>query len=151
MKAETRPDDGVLYWDYILIYVDEILCVHHDPGSPMANMYEYLKMKEGSIQVPTFFLGTNLKKTALPNGVVSWGMSSSKYVQFTVQNVKEYLVALLELLPLPQPPLRARTGGRTDKSKRPESHPTKEFALARVRCLRAEPNYYYCPITLLMS
>jgi hypothetical protein len=35
MKAETRPDDGVLYWAYILKYVDEILCVHHDPGSPL--------------------------------------------------------------------------------------------------------------------
>jgi hypothetical protein len=30
MKADTRPDDGFLYWDYILIYVDNILCVHHD-------------------------------------------------------------------------------------------------------------------------
>jgi acyl-CoA thioesterase len=30
IKAETRPDDGVSYWDYILIYVDDILCVHHD-------------------------------------------------------------------------------------------------------------------------
>jgi hypothetical protein len=35
-----------------------------------------------------------LKKTVLPNGVVAWGMSSSKYVQSAVQNVKEYLAAL---------------------------------------------------------
>jgi hypothetical protein len=34
MKAETRPDDGVLYWAYILICVDDILCVHHDPDPP---------------------------------------------------------------------------------------------------------------------
>jgi hypothetical protein len=80
VKAETRPDDGVLYWAYILIYVDDILCVHHDPGSPLANLDEYFKMKEGSIQVPTFYLGAKLKKTVLPNGVVAWGMSSSKYV-----------------------------------------------------------------------
>jgi hypothetical protein len=40
MKAETRPDDGVLYWAYILIYVDDILCVHHDPVSPLENMDE---------------------------------------------------------------------------------------------------------------
>jgi hypothetical protein len=26
MKEETRPDDGVKYWAYILIYVDDILC-----------------------------------------------------------------------------------------------------------------------------
>jgi hypothetical protein len=48
-------------------------------------------------------------------------------------------------------PPRARPHGRTDKSKRPESHPTKECARARVRCLNTEPNYYYCPITLVMS
>jgi hypothetical protein len=94
MKAETRPDDGVLYWAYILIYVDDILCVHHEPGSPLAKLDEYLKMKEGSIQFPTFYLGAKLKKTVLPNGVVTWGMSSSKYVQSAVQNVKEYLAAL---------------------------------------------------------
>jgi hypothetical protein len=47
--------------------------------------------------------------------------------------------------------LVARPHGRTDKSKRPESHPTKECARARVRCLKTEPSYYYCPITLVMS
>jgi hypothetical protein len=55
---------------------------------------EYFKMKEGSIQVPTFHLGAKLKKTVLPNGLVAWGMSSSKYVQSVVQNVQDYLVAL---------------------------------------------------------
>jgi hypothetical protein len=48
-KAERRPDDCVLYWTYILIYVDDILCVHHDYGSPLANLDEYFKMKEDSI------------------------------------------------------------------------------------------------------
>jgi hypothetical protein len=94
MKAETRPDDGVLYWAYILIYVDGILCVHNDPGYPLAKLDGYFKVKEGSIQVPTFYLGEKLKKTVLPNGVVARGMSSSKYVQSAVQNVKEYLEAL---------------------------------------------------------
>jgi hypothetical protein len=94
MKAETRPDDSVSYWAYILIYVDDILCVPHDPGSPLAKLDEYFKMKEGSIQVPTFYLGAKLKKTVLPNGVVAWCMSSSKYVQSAVQNVKEYLASL---------------------------------------------------------
>jgi hypothetical protein len=40
MKAETRPDDGVLYWVYILIYVADILCVHNDPDAPLANLDE---------------------------------------------------------------------------------------------------------------
>jgi hypothetical protein len=94
IKAERRPDDGVLYWAYILIYVDDILCVHHNPGAPLAKFDEYFKMKEGSIQVPTFYLGDKLKNSVLPNGVVAWGMSSSKYVQSAVQNVQDYLAAL---------------------------------------------------------
>jgi hypothetical protein len=53
MKSETHPDDGVLYLAYILIYMDDILWVHHDPGSPLVKVDEYFKMKEGSIQVPT--------------------------------------------------------------------------------------------------
>jgi hypothetical protein len=39
-------------------------------------------------------VGAKLKKTVLPNGVVAWDMSSRKYVQSDVQNVKEYMSAL---------------------------------------------------------
>jgi hypothetical protein len=65
MKAETRPYDGVLYWAYILIYVDAILYVNHDPITPLAKLGEYFNMKEGYIQVPTFYLSAKLKKTVL--------------------------------------------------------------------------------------
>jgi hypothetical protein len=78
----------------ILIYVDDILCVHHDPGTPLVKLDEYFKMKEGSIQVPTFYFGAKLKTTVLPNGVDAWGMSSRKYLQSAVQNAQEYLVAI---------------------------------------------------------
>jgi hypothetical protein len=39
-------------------------------------------------------VGAKLKKNVLPNGVVAWGMSSSKYVQSAVHNVQNYLAAL---------------------------------------------------------
>jgi hypothetical protein len=39
-------------------------------------------------------LGAKLKKNVFPNGVVAWGVSSSKYVQSAVQNIQEYLAAL---------------------------------------------------------
>jgi hypothetical protein len=61
----------------------------------------------------------------------------------------QVLRGCVKLLPLPQPQLRAH--GRTDKSKRPESHPTAECARACVLCLNTEPKYYYCPITLVMT
>jgi hypothetical protein len=49
-------------------------------------------------------------------------------------------VDIVKLLPLPQPAC-ARPHGRMDEPNRPESHPTKECACARVRCLNTEPNY----------
>jgi hypothetical protein len=91
MKEEIRTDDGVKYWAYILIYVDDILCVHHEPGTSLAQIDKYFKMKPGSIMEPNFYLGAKLKKTVMQNGVVAWGMSSSKYFQAAVQNVQEYL------------------------------------------------------------
>jgi hypothetical protein len=64
-------------------------------------------------------------------------------------NSLQVLRGFVKLLPLQQPQLRAH--GRTYKSKRPESHSTKECARACVLCLKVEPKYYYCPITLVMT
>jgi hypothetical protein len=94
IKSEMGPDDGFLYWSCILVYVDDTMCVHHDPVTPLAKLEEYFKMKEGSIQSPTFYLGAKLKNTVLPNDVFAWVTSSSKHVQSDVQNVEEYLEAL---------------------------------------------------------
>jgi hypothetical protein len=45
---------------------------------------QYLKMKNESIQEPTFYLGAELKKTTLLNGVIAWGMSSRKYMRSAI-------------------------------------------------------------------
>ena len=39
---------------------------------------------------PEFYLGAKLRPTILPNGVITWGMSTSKYVQAAVAIVKSY-------------------------------------------------------------
>jgi hypothetical protein len=138
MKAETRPDDGVLYWAYILIYVDDILCVHHDPNAPLAKLDEYFKMKEGFIQVPIFYLGAKVKNTVLPNGVVDWGMISSKYVQYAVQNVQYYLVALPGDHKLLKKASGQFTGGyKPDLYEIPELDPTRSnFYQSQIGILR---------------
>jgi hypothetical protein len=65
--------------------------VHHNPGDELVKLDKYFKMKDGSIQEPTFYLGAKLKKMVLTNGVIACGMSSSKYVNAAIQNVREYL------------------------------------------------------------
>jgi hypothetical protein len=42
LKAMTRPEDNVHYYTYILCYVDDILCIHHNPMSVMSEINGYL-------------------------------------------------------------------------------------------------------------
>jgi hypothetical protein len=91
MKHHKRPEGGFKYWAYILIYVDDILCVRHKKGDELVRLNRDFKMKDGSIQEPTFYLGVKLKKTVLPNCMIAWGMSSSKFVNAAVHNLRVYL------------------------------------------------------------
>jgi hypothetical protein len=80
LKAVTRPEDNVHYYTYILCYVDDILCIHHDPMSVMNEINGYPPLKPSSVSNPDIYLGSKLKQTQLPNGVMAWGLSPSKYV-----------------------------------------------------------------------
>ncbi len=74
LKAVTRPEDNVLYYAYNLCYVDDILCIHHDPMSVMKEINGYLPLKPISVGDPNIYLGAKLKETQLPNGVMVWGL-----------------------------------------------------------------------------
>ena len=91
MKAETRPDDGFEYYSYILCYVDDVLVIHHDSMSVLNRLDKYFPLKEGSAGDPDIYLGAKLREVRLPNGVLAWSMSPSKYVKEAVQNCKKHL------------------------------------------------------------
>jgi hypothetical protein len=42
LKAVNRPEDNVCYYAYILCYVDDILCIHHDSMSVMNEINGFL-------------------------------------------------------------------------------------------------------------
>ena len=90
-KPEIGPDDQFKYYAYMLLYVDDCLCIHHDAERELGKLDKYFMMKPGSIGDPNFNLGAKLKRITLDNGVVAWGMSSSKYVQEAVSNVEKRL------------------------------------------------------------
>jgi hypothetical protein len=64
-KAKTRPDDNFRYYAYILCYVDNILCVHHDPVTVLNLINGYMPLKPSLVGDPDIFLGTKLKMTRL--------------------------------------------------------------------------------------
>jgi hypothetical protein len=60
MKEELRPDDNFKYYSYILVYVDDILVVHHDAMSVLERLNDYLPLKPSSVGDPDIYLGARL-------------------------------------------------------------------------------------------
>ena len=37
MRKAVNPSDNSDYWEYVLLYVDDVLCISHDPQSVIKN------------------------------------------------------------------------------------------------------------------
>ncbi len=92
--AITFPSNGVSYYAYVLLYVDNVLVVHHDATGVLLRLDKYFKMKLGSIGDPDVYLGATIKQMCLANGVMAWASSPSKYVRASVDAVMKYLTNL---------------------------------------------------------
>ena len=85
-------DEGGEYWEYILLYTDDSLCISEHPERTLRNeLGKYFGLKEESIGAPRIYLGGNVRKVQLETGVQCWAFGSSQYVQAAVDNVKRYL------------------------------------------------------------
>ncbi len=43
-KEVKQPETGVSYYSYILIYVDDILCIHHDTMPVLVKLNKYFTL-----------------------------------------------------------------------------------------------------------
>ena len=97
---QAQKEDGQLYWEYILLYVDDALCISDRGEEVLANeIGKYFYIKEGTIGPPSIYLGNKVSKVTLENGMTAWSFSSSQYVQAVVKNVESYLHATDKSLP----------------------------------------------------
>ena len=79
------------YYAYVLIYVDDILVIHHDAKRVLAQIDYYFHMKPESMGDPDIYLGCKLRLHMLPeHNVQAWLQSPSKYIQEAVRNVEVY-------------------------------------------------------------
>ena len=79
---------GEEYYEYILCYVDDVLCVSHEPMRPMNELKSSLKFKNNKVEEPEFYLGANLKKKRL-NGKDMWTMSSYDYLRNAITTLRK--------------------------------------------------------------
>ena len=61
----VRPEDGVKYYTCILIYVDDVMVIHHDYESILIRIDDYFKLNHISIGDPDIYLGSKLNQIRL--------------------------------------------------------------------------------------
>jgi hypothetical protein len=111
LRPACKPN-GTKYYEYILIYVDDILVVSHDPEKVMDMLSEHYMLKKGSMKAPTEYLGAEIK-TYQPDKLdsrVCWAMSCNLYVKRAVKEVQRNLAEANEK-PLPNKTVTLLTAG----------------------------------------
>ena len=88
MRPASKAD-GYKYYEYVMLYVDDIMAASHQALELMKDLGRGIKYKNDKIEPPSSYLGAQLKRKNLPNGKHCWSISSDKYVNAAVQNVEE--------------------------------------------------------------
>jgi hypothetical protein len=86
-----RRANGEEYYEYLLVYVDDLLAISEQPKLILDDINTYFHLKPESVGPPDLYLGAKLSKTKLPNGVDSWCNSSHRYVQEAIRNTEKYI------------------------------------------------------------
>lgn len=97
MRAATKPD-GEEYYEYTMMYVDDILVVSLDAMAIMKELQRSVKFKNDKIEPPTNYLGARLAYKQL-NEVECWTITSVDYIKAAVANVEESLKSKRYRLP----------------------------------------------------
>ena len=88
MRPAVKPD-GEEYYEYVMLYVDDVMVASCDAKRVMEDLGQGIKFKGDKIEPPTSYLGAQLSCKKLLNGKLVWCVSSDKYVNAAIQNVEE--------------------------------------------------------------
>ena len=81
-----------MYYEYVLLYTDDCLVILENAKKILRNeIGKSFWLKEKSIGDPGKYLGGELLKVQLNNGIDFWAFSSTQYVQDAVNNVEQHL------------------------------------------------------------
>ena len=125
MKRKVRKD-GSKYYAYLVIYVDDILCVDEEPEKVIDSIGSHFRIKDGSVSEPKTYLGSTIRKwTGIHlNGdsFETYAMGSSGYVKEAIRIVEERM----KEYQLKYPVLKAKTPF-TSSAYRPELESSTEL------------------------
>ena len=65
----AQKEDGATYWEYVLLYVDEALCISQNAEHDLRNeIGKYFLVKEGYVGPPSIYLGNKVSRVTMENG-----------------------------------------------------------------------------------
>jgi Reverse transcriptase (RNA-dependent DNA polymerase) len=97
IRRATEPD-GFEYYEMVLVYVDDILCISHGPKSTMKGIQATFKLKDDRIEKTENYLGAQLM-TKIIDGVECWAMTSEQYIKAAIAHAESKLTELGQRLP----------------------------------------------------
>jgi len=77
-------NNGLQYYEMLLIYVDDILCVSHQPHHTMDQIQKLYRLKDKVIGPPKSYLGANISINQIPDGSEAWSASARDYVKMAI-------------------------------------------------------------------
>jgi hypothetical protein len=89
IRPGVKPD-GFEYYEMVVVYVDDVLCISHDPAATMKGIQGTFKLKDDKIKKLTHYLGAQISQKVI-DGIECWTMSSEQYVKAAIANVEAKL------------------------------------------------------------
>jgi hypothetical protein len=95
-QKTNAKENGFKYYEYILVYVDNVLIISHSPTTLLERIQANYELNPSSIGPPTRYLGADVRQVTRPGdatGQEYWSFSANSYVKNAVRNVKILLQA----------------------------------------------------------
>ena len=90
-----KKEDGTKYYAYLIIYVDDILCINFEPEITMSMIGEISRIKPGSVTAPKMYLGADIQKWEYQasDGQLNecYALAANSYVKEAIKNAKSQL------------------------------------------------------------
>ena len=87
----NRKVDGEEYYELLLVYVDDVLAISHDPEQIMEQIAKRFEIKNDEYGPPKSYLGGDVELFTLPDGSKAWSLLSTSYVKAAVETVQRLL------------------------------------------------------------
>jgi hypothetical protein len=92
MRTAVKPN-GDKYYEYILVYVDDLLILSHETSTIVNAIKKLYRLKDDVIGPPKTYLGEQVKQTTLPydTSKTQWAASAEQYIKNAVTTIEQKL------------------------------------------------------------